>query len=298
MLTLGDLISTGEEVVTLTGSQISEFEAMIKRMPQSELAPEVETSLAGVTKIHGYRHYDRHKHPPGNGDLCFGWFAGRAWYGEKAPKRTDWGAPEHGLNVQQLQFARLILNSVMAEFRGSATVLMDLDGHVTRPEALARFEETLVRGLHAYDTARTERLNFLEAEYRSMIDLTPMPTTRGRIPIFPFAAIRSTIRRVNEDSNAPREPIFPSGEDREALFGEGDRPGERIAKIGQQLDRVLAMTPEQVDQHLRKLGVTPADVRRHFEKTVEKAKQASGDRPYSPQLQAAIEYLAKAENWE
>ena len=130
------------------------------------------------------------------GELIGG-FAGRRWYAEAAAKRIDWGGIEHGLNIQQMQFARRIQLAVRAEFwTGSAWV--DMDGRTVEPQGLARFEEMLVTALHAYDTARTERLNFLEAEYRKLLDMdvgdyvVQVPAVGDaigdRVPIFPFSA--------------------------------------------------------------------------------------------------------------
>jgi hypothetical protein len=84
-------------------------------------------------------------------------------------KRIDWGSDEHGLNIGQLQFVRGILRAVRAEF-WNGEVYVDVQGRTVEPESLARFEQMLVDALHAYDSARTERLNFLEGEYREMIE--------------------------------------------------------------------------------------------------------------------------------
>jgi hypothetical protein len=140
---------------------------------------------------------DRH---PGK---IVGQFAGRQWYAEVEPKRIDWGGEEHGLNIQQMQFARAIRHSVAAEFKGGGATYVDLDGHTVEPEALARFEYALVTALHAYDTARTERLNFLEGEYRKQIDITPSFSLWPRPPEEAPACV------AMGDPIGDRVPIFP-----------------------------------------------------------------------------------------
>jgi hypothetical protein len=170
-LTFADMVQTSEDRVTITGDQIPEFAAIVEQATMARVDKEaVLTLIQGAEKIVGYRVGLRH---PGN---VIGVFAGRRWFAEGKTKPIDWAGDEHGLNNLQLRFAHTILKAVMAEFRGSGDVLVDLDGRITEPEALRRFEYVLITALHAYDTARTERLNFLEAEYRRQIDRTPTPS--------------------------------------------------------------------------------------------------------------------------
>jgi hypothetical protein len=294
-LTLGDLIQTGEDVVTLTGNQIFEFEDVIKALPPQRVNhARVLTALKGAAKVLGYQTTIGHDK---GGLIPIGYFAGRRWYAE--PKQIDWG--DCGLNVQQMQFARMIQKSVIAEFRGSATVLMDMAGHVTKPEALARFEQTLVTALHAYDTARTERLNFLEGEYKRILNALVMtiwpdpPQEIGEILDGIKADLQFNSAAVG-DPIGDREPIFPfSAADMQRAREMGPMPmtpHDSGITLSQEIEisKILRMTDAELEQELEKLGVTAADVRREFYKCVEKAR-ADFDRrgePYTPQLEAAI----------
>jgi hypothetical protein len=91
----------------------------------------------------------------------------------ESPRRgIAWGGSDHGLTIEQMQFARRILHAILREIP-DVDVFVDSYGCITKPEGLARFEQTLVEALHAYDTYRTERLKELERQIQNFVDTTP-----------------------------------------------------------------------------------------------------------------------------
>jgi hypothetical protein len=272
-LTFGDLIQTSEERVVLSGDQVSEFVEILKQAPMSQVERDVVlASLKDAIKVIGYRYRGIGNRHPGK---MIGQFAGRLWFAEaKERPRIDWGGAEHGLNIQQMQFARMIQHSVAAEFQGSGSTYVDLDGHTVQPEALARFEYALVTALHAYDTARTERLNFLEGEYRKLLDIdvgdyvvqVPAGAAVGdpigdREPIFPFSAlaVHGQPYAVG-DPIGDRAPIHILGveESKPVSKEDWERLNSHVAKV--EADDLLRKASGMTDDELRAAGYTIGDM--------------------------------------
>lgn len=167
--TFADLVNTGVDTVEVTGSAIMEFYEVISSLPLEGVDhARVLPLIQKAGKISGYSQLYARSHRPPAGTLL-GHVAGRTWFAEPNQiDQIDWG--DCGLNVQQLQFARELQHAVALLFAHQPP---------PAPAATARFDEALVGAIRRYDLMRTDRINYLEAEYRLMRDVLPIPGVTG-----------------------------------------------------------------------------------------------------------------------
>ena len=216
-LTFGDLVSTGEEVVVLTGNQIFEFEDLIKSVPPQRVNhAQVLAQTKNAGKICGYRTIMGHE----RAGEPLGYFAGRRWFAEREAQISppgSWPVDRLASPLQREFRTRIALDA--AQY---ARVCREVGPISSLERAQELFIERLTEAIETYDLGRTQLIDSLRQQLTAALNRMPRPT------MIPLELLRSQDSsgmaiwpHAAGDSLEGRAPIFPEGS---FYYGDGGIP--------------------------------------------------------------------------